>query len=132
MSIDRDLVERVCERLADGESLRKACEAEGVKLSTFLRWVANDDDIADQYARARATGSDIAFEELMEQAAEPAPCDATGKTDSGWVQWKRLQIDTAKWVLAKKAPKKYGDRIEQHHTGSVGLSVNIDLGNKAA
>lgn len=79
---------------------------------------------------ARATGADIGFEELMEQAAEAPPCDATGKTDSGWVAWKRLQVDTAKWVLAKKRPERYGDRVEQHHTGSVGLSIAIDLGGK--
>jgi hypothetical protein len=66
----------------------------------------------------------------METAAEPAPCDATGKTDSGWVQWKRLQIDTAKWVLARRRPTVYGDRVEQHHSGAVGLSINIDLGGE--
>lgn len=130
MKIDRDLVGRVCKSLADGESLRKSCEAEGVAMSTFLGWVTADDEVGDQYARARATGSDIQFEALLEQAAEPAPCDATGKTDSGWVQWKRLQIDTAKWVLARKRPTMYGDRVEQHHTGSVGLSIAIDLGAK--
>ncbi len=130
MSVDRDLVARVCEQLAEGESLRRACEMEGVKRSTFLKWVAEDEDVGDRYARARATGSEICFEDLLEQAAEAPPCDATGKTDSGWVAWKRLQVDTAKWVLSKKRPERYGDRIEQHHTGSVGLSIAIDLGGK--
>ena len=31
---------------------------------------------------------------------------------SAWVQQKRLQVDTRKWVAAKLKPKVYGDRID--------------------
>lgn len=131
MAIDRDLVARVCDRLADGESLRKACREEGVKCPTFLLWVEENEDIAEQYARARATGAEVEFERLREIVEEEPPTDMQGKTDSGWVAWKRMQVDTFKWQLSKKRPERYGDRIEQHHTGSVGLSIAIDLGGKA-
>jgi hypothetical protein len=35
----------------------------------------------------------------------------------------KLQVDTRKWALAKKLPKKYGDRITQNHEGSVQVSA---------
>lgn len=122
---------RVCERLADGQSLRRACREEGVKAPTFLDWVEQDEDVAERYARARATGAEVEFERLREIVEEEPPTDMQGKTDSGWVAWKRMQVDTFKWQLSKKRPERYGDRIEQHHTGTVGLSIAIDLGGKA-
>jgi len=131
MAIDRDLVARVCERLADGQSLRGACREEGVKAPTFLDWAEQDEDVAERYARARATGAEVEFERLREIVEEEPPADMQGKVDSGWVAWKRMQVDTFKWQLAKKRPERYGDRIEQHHSGSVGLSIAIDLGRKA-
>ena len=131
MAIDRDLVARVCERLADGQSLRGACRDEGVKAPTFLDLVEADEEVRERYARARATGAEVEFERLREIVEEEPPADMQGKVDSGWVAWKRMQVDTFKWQLAKKRPERYGDRIEQHHSGTVGLSVNIDLGGKA-
>ncbi len=128
--IDSESIERILAELANGESLRKACENAGVARSTFLDLVDSDKELTDRYARVRAKGAEVEFERLQDLAEEPPPLDANGKTDSGWVQWKRLQIDTAKWMLAKKRPERYGDRVEQHHTGSVGLAISIDLGGK--
>ena len=124
-------VDAICELLQDGESLRAACAKVGVAKSTFLKAIDGDKDWGDRYARARATGADVEFERLRDIVEEPPPIDANGKTDSGWVAWKKLQIDTFKWQLAKKRPERYGDRIEQVHSGNVGLSISIDLGGKA-
>lgn len=111
----------ICARVAAGESLRKAGAAEGVDHSTFLYWLHDRPELANQYARARDIGADVGFdalEELKEELPERGP---TGTVDAGWVAWKRLQIDTAKWSLAKKAPKKYGEKTETTH--EVGESV---------
>jgi hypothetical protein len=39
----------------------------------------------------------------------------------------RLQIDARKWVLGKMNPKKYGERIQQEHSGEVTTNI-ISLG----
>jgi hypothetical protein len=39
------------------------------------------------------------------------------------VNWKRNQIDTFKWMLARKLPKKYGDKIA--HTGEDGGAIQF-------
>lgn len=54
-------------------------------------------------------GADNDFEKLGELQDEQPPKDEAGKIDSAWVAWRRLQVDTMKWALAKKAPK-YSDR----------------------
>ena len=85
----------ICEFVAAGESLRKASQAVGVDHSTFLYWLHDRPELANQYARAREIGADVSFdalEELKEELPERGP---TGTVDAGWVAWKRLQIDTA-------------------------------------
>lgn len=118
----QEVANRVCERITEGDSLRKAAEAEGVKHSTFLLWVKENPALADQYTRAREAGTDAEFERLSDLNDEKPQLGPSGAVDAGWVAWKRLQIDTKKWELSKKAPKKYGDKIEQTH--EVGESIS--------
>jgi hypothetical protein len=113
----------VCARVAEGESLRDACAAEGTTHPTFLRWCGDDKALADQYARARGVSSDLEFLELGEIQREEPRLGPSGTVDAGWVAWKRLQIDTKKWELAKKEPKKYGDKIEHEHKGAFSVSL---------
>lgn len=103
---------QVCDHVSDGKSARKACELVGVSLTTFLRRCDNDKALAEQYTRARATGTDVEFERLAELQEQPPQYGPSGAVDAGWVAWKRLQVDTKKWELSKKAPKKYGERLE--------------------
>ena len=76
----------------------------------------------DNYARAREDGDDVEFERLTELASEEPP-RVKGFVDSGWVAWKRNQIDLAKWMLARKRPKKYGDRTAIEHSGEVNVTL---------
>ena len=43
---------------------------------------------------------------------EAIPANLDGPSKSAWVNQKRLQVDTRKWVAAKLKPKVYGDRID--------------------
>lgn len=105
----------VVELVAEGLSLRQACERIGCKAPSFLRWCDQDKTLAEQYARARATGADVGFEALHDLQSEQPPIDDHGKVDTGWVAWRRLQVDALKWSLSKKAPRKYGDSVTTTH-----------------
>ena len=115
---------QVLESIRRGDSLRAACREAGIGASTFLDWVGDDKELAEQYVRARETGADAEFERLLEMAdAEPERTERG--VDSGWVQWQRMRVDTMKWALSKKAPRKYGERLDLKHSGNVGLQINI-------
>ena len=122
---DPALAQAICDRVADGASLRTACFELGAKHSTFLRWCDGDEKLADQYARARATGADAEFEDLSAIQAEVPERGPSGAVDAAWVAWKRLQIGTMRWQLGKKAAKKYGDKVTQEHTGPGGGPVQV-------
>ena len=103
--------------MREGESLRKSCLAAGVNKSTFLLWVDGNPELADQYARARMEMLDAQAEEL-EEIGDQAVSAATAVEVAGL----RLKADNRKWLLSKLAPKKYGDKIQTEHSGSIGIA----------
>lgn len=113
----QELGDKICERLAEGESLLAICRDIQISEGTVRTWVRDHQDFATNYARAREIGDDVEFEKLNEMASERPPT-VKGFTDAGWVAWKKNQIDTFKWSLARKRPKKYGDKMQ--HTGGDG------------
>lgn len=94
-------------RMEEGFSLRKACSETGVSASAFLRWVDADDELKEQYARARTRLLDAQAEELEEIGEQAARAETAAE-----VAGLRLQSDNRKWLLSKLAPKKYGEKLE--------------------
>lgn len=121
--MDRDnaqLAQDVIAGLLEGKSCRTSCKDVGVPLASFFRWVANDESLADQYARAREMLIEHMAEDLLQISDEAVATTAAGATDSGAVAKQRLQVDTRKWLLSKLAPKKYGDKVEHDLKSSDG------------
>lgn len=117
-----ELADIICERLADGESLRSICRDEGMPhASTVCRWLASDDRAAfrEQYTRARELQADALFDEALEIADTPVEGVKTKVTSDGktetttgdMIEHRRLRVDTRKWMVGKLAPKKYGEKL---------------------
>lgn len=125
MAYSQSVAEAICNAVADGESLRTAAGASGIAHSTFLLWCNENAELADQYARAREVGADLEFDGLTAISDAEPERDEKGKIDAGWVQHQKLKIDTRKWSLARKAPKKYGEKVEQTLQGPGGGAIDI-------
>lgn len=117
------IADEICERLAQGESLRAICRDEHMPPEvTVRRWVVQDvNGIAAQYTRARDMGLDTTAEECREIADE----------GSGDVARDRLRFDERRWYLSKLAPKRYGDKQQVEHSGSVGITQLLDAAEQA-
>jgi len=105
-----ELADEICERIAEGESLRKIClENDKPNTSTVMRWLLSEDReyFCEQYTRARAKQAENMFEELLEIA------DMTDED----VNRSRLKVDTRKWYLSKVLPKKFGDKLDMTTNG---------------
>jgi len=125
MAYSQETADAICEGVAEGESLRTSAAAQGISHATFLLWVSERPELADQYARAREAGADVEFDGLSSLSDAEPERDEKGKIDPAWVQHQKLKIDTRKWTLARKAPKKYGDKVTQEHTGPGGGAVEV-------
>lgn len=100
-----ELANAICERLADGESLRSICRADAMpNKATVFRWLAADEAFSDQYARARESQADSLFDEMLEIA------DSATIADAVQVQQAKLKVETRKWMAGKLRPKAYGEK----------------------
>lgn len=125
----QEIADVICERLANGESLRRICEGEDMPhLATVMRWLGANKDFCEQYARARELQAEFIFDQMAEIAddgtndwmASNAPDCEGYKFNSEHVSRSKLRIDTRKWMLAKMAPRKYGDKQQIDHVSSDG------------
>lgn len=125
---------RICERLANGESLRAICRDAGMPdRVTVHRWIINDEGgFRNQYAHSKEIGMDEMAEECLAISDEPVGSLDNGATDNGAVAKQRLQVDTRKWFLSKIVPKKYGDRSAMELTGANGGPLEVTDTDRAA
>jgi hypothetical protein len=111
----------VCAKMALGKSLRQICREEGMPTkTTIMRWLDEDESgvLRDQYMRAREALADEWFDEIRDVAF-----DDTDEPNN-----KRVKMDALKWAASKLAPKRYGDKIENTHTGPDGGPILIATG----
>lgn len=93
---------------------------------TFWKWMENDPELGQRYARAKESQLEVLADQLVDLADTDRVCEkVTIKADGSrevvildQVERTKVQIDTRKWLLAKLNPKKYGDK--QLHTGADG------------
>lgn len=105
-----ELADDICERLAEGESLRSICRDDGMpRLATIFRWLADPRmaSFRDQYERAREAQADTYADEIVDIADGVAAAREGVGPDP---VRDRLAVDARKWVASKLKPKRYGDR----------------------
>lgn len=98
----QELADRICARLAAGETLRAVCRDEDLPHESTVRlWARDNEAFYTQYAKAR----EIGYAGLADQLTEIAD------DKSGDPARDRLRLDTRKWLLSKALPKIYGDKV---------------------
>jgi hypothetical protein len=119
------LADLICDRIADGASLRMICHDSKIpSRRTVMRWLADPGraDFRRSYELARDAFADRIFGELLD-IADDAGADWVANEDGNGnprtnfdhehVQRARLRIDTRRWVCARMAPWKYSDRARK-------------------
>lgn len=126
-----DTVREICDRLSVGEPLSQICRSAGMPdPATVRRWMARDEGFSRAIARAREDGFDWLFAECLRIADTPLMGVqvtelGNGETETRYgdmLEHRRLQIEARLKLLAKWDPKRYGERVNQHHSGSIGLA----------
>lgn len=120
---------------------------------TVNRWLEEHEDFHGKYVRARDKGLDALADEVLRVSSTPVLAHKIKKlhrpaagsdpdnpdlsdgvelevTSGDAVDRSRLHVDTLKWYLSKLAPKRYGDRLNVEHSGSVGLEDILRAGRE--
>lgn len=123
-TFNQETADEICNRIANGESLRSICDAESMPdKATVFRWLGAHKLFCDQYARAREAQADAIFDEILHIADNPKIGVKTKTNDKGevevsegdMIEHRRLQVDARKWMAGKLRPKKYGDKLDVDH-----------------
>ena len=123
------ILNNIFNMIESGKSLRFALSQIPLSSSTFFIWIEEDPKKSKHYAYVTDIRTELKFESIEQDYSEEPQRDAeTGRIDSAWVQLQRLKIDAKKWELSKLNPKKYGDKIQQEHSGELKTTI-ISLGN---
>ena len=118
----QELADTICERIADGESLRAICSEDGMpNKSTVFRWLAAHQDFATKYAHARDVQADLLVDEMTDIADDGSNDWMERRDDEGEnIGWREngealrrsaLRISTRQWIAEKLKPKKYGTKV---------------------
>ncbi len=126
----QEIADHICERIADGESLRTICDdSEMPSRTTVFKWLSRFKEFADQYARAREAQADTLFDEIL-TIADDGRNDWVEKTNKDGevigevfnkeaVQRSSLRVEARKWMAGKLRPKKYSEKLDLNVSGSL-------------
>lgn len=128
----QELADEICERISEGESLRRICLSEHMpERRTVYSWLMKPEfeGFQHQYTRARELQAENFADEMNDIADDGSNDYMENVDDQGAVigyklngehiQRSKLRIDTRKWIASKLKPKKYGDKIEVENSGSI-------------
>mgnify|MGYP000865898009 CR=1 FL=1 len=127
---NQEIAIKICEKIAEGMSLRSVCRLEGMPhLSTVFAWIRDHKEFSDQYAKATTIRTDAQHEDLMELGDEAISLaqSVDFKASNAVVSAVKLKADNLKWSMARMQPKKYGEKMDVAHSGEINVFFDPSL-----
>lgn len=134
----KDVATKICERLETGEPLLQILRTAGMpKPRTVYLWQEAHPEFATQFARARDIGFDAIAEDALRIADTPIEGIRREESEQGvkevhedMLGHRKLQVETRLKLLAKWSPKKYGDKQQVEHSGTMTLESIVSGGGE--
>jgi len=123
------IANEILERISHGEPLTKICrDSHMPAVSTVFYWEQKIEGFSEKVTRARELSADHFSHEILEIADENPRVEIPTKsgyyeaTDAAGVQRNKTRIDTRIKLMQMLKRKTYGEKIQQEHSGEVGLN----------
>jgi hypothetical protein len=118
---DREKLNRIFYRMAEGQTAQEAQKAEGLPASTFQDWLESGGgdeaealSVRQSYARAREALADASFSQALDVPRQLYAIALEGgadmPVDNSTVQAAKLLTDSLKWYAERLAPGRYADK----------------------
>ena len=131
----------ICERIANGEPLKRICADELMPSYQTVRvWIKTNPEFADLSTRAYETGCHALADECLDIAdtAKNDWMEFEENDDVGYrlngenIQRSKLRIETRMRLIGKWLPKVYGDRQHIEHSVDTSLADAIKAARERA
>jgi hypothetical protein len=129
-ALDQALMDEICAHIAEGRTIRQIAQLDHMPVaSTIYLTLARNEKFSDQYAKARQAQLTRWEDEIIEIADNGSNDWMRREGKDGETSWavngeaigrSRLRVDSRKWIMSKRLPKVYGERITQENTGPNG------------
>ena len=110
-------IEAICERLSNGVTMTAIAEEIGVTVGKLSQWIASDEEHSARAREARIHAARIWDEKalsVVEQALDPFELARAKELAHHY-----------RWRASKTAPKEYGDKVLNEHTGANGGAIQV-------
>ena len=113
--LDEIGIDAICERVSNCEFLSVIAKDCDVSRGYLTKWLSSEENQI-LYAHAREAQADKMAEDILTISDDGS--NDTYETEDGTrvnqdvIARSRLRVDARKWLAAKMAPKKYGDKLE--------------------
>lgn len=130
-----EIAEAICALITEGVSVRQiGARPDMPDEATVYRWIAAHDEFRERYARAKEAQADRFAEEIIEIADDGTNDwmlreqgeETVEVVNHEHIQRSKLRVDARKWLMAKMAPKRYGESVAM--TGAGGGPILIVTG----
>ena len=125
--------EEIIKLTAQGESLVDICKPQPdkdmVHRDTVYKWIAEDANFADMYARAKLVQADFYAEQVLEIARDTHKDKAITHEQ---VQAARTAIDALKWTAGRLRPSKWGDRVTVGGDSEAPVMIDVSASPRMA
>lgn len=133
LPVPSDKADSLVEWISNGNTIAAWCRENGVGVTTVYDWTYKDEELAERIAHARDLGEEVIAQQCLDIANSPMIGEETEEDDTGKMKTKRgdmlghrkLQIETRLKLLAKWNPRKWGERQQVEHSGSIGIEQMI-------
>ena len=103
----------ILEDIANGKSLASALKRPGMPSYALAKiHLRSSPELREAYDQAVKDRADYLAEGLLDLVAQPIPDNLEPGARSAWVQNKRVQIDTVKWVASRTFRQAWGERVD--------------------
>lgn len=146
---NKEIAQKICDKMAGGDGKAKSlrtvlAELKTPAMGTVMRWLAENKDFQEQYARACELRGYLYAEDVVDIADQkpvlkkfyPAKQEENSfeivGIDGAGVQRNRLRCDVRQWYASVCAPKKYGKAAGNMGDQIIDLAAEIKEGRKRA
>lgn len=94
-----------------------------------MRWQLADESVRQRIARAQELQAECWADELVHLTEDPPLVTVPGRhgdyqiVDNGAVQLRKLRADNLKWLMSRRNPRSFGEKIA--HTGADGGPMQV-------
>lgn len=113
IKIDADLMRKISDRLAVGETLRNILKTSGMPTyQGVMQAVLRNEELYEIYRQGRVLQSEYFTDHIVELATANLPTFEDNRLANAEVQRRRLEIDSLKWTLSRNQPWGVRDKKE--------------------